>query len=93
MWTGHCPDTLSTSSQLEAPVVNFQSTSPQQSLGQILQLSLEINENLAADSQAAIDADPHYYAIKSSLKLFQKALKKGMIYKKEQGQKGQKRNN
>ena len=56
-------------------------------------MSLEINENLAADSQAAIDAGPHYDAIKSSFKNFQKALKKGMIYKKEQGQKGQKRNN
>ena len=64
-------------------MVNFQSTSPQQSIGQIFQLSLEINKNLAADSQAAIDVDPHYYAIKSFFEIFQKALKKGMIYKKK----------
>ena len=52
---------------------------------------MEINDNLAADSQAAIDAGPHYDAIKSSFEIFQKALKKGMIHKKEQGQKGQKK--
>ena len=71
-------------------MVNFQSTSPQQSLGQIFQLSLEINENLAADSQAAIDAGPHYYAIKSSFKFFRKALKKGMI-KKNKGRRDNKK--
>ena len=60
-------------------MVNFQSTSPQQSIGQIFQLSLEINDNLAADSQAAIDAGPHYDAIKSSFEIFQKTLKNGMI--------------
>ena len=53
---------------------------------------MEINENLAADSQAAIDAGPHYYAIKSSFKFFRKALKKGMI-KKNKGRRDNKKTN
>ena len=89
------PDIPSTSSQSlsEAPVVNFPSTIPQQSLGHIFQLALEINDDLAADSQAAIDAGPHYDAIKSSFEIFQKALKKGMIHKKRTRPEGTKKRN
>ena len=39
---------------------------------------MEINDNLAAESQAGISAGPHYYSIKSSFNSFQNASKKGM---------------
>jgi len=72
------------SSQSDAPVTNFQPTS---SLDEIFQLSLKINNNLAAESLAAIEAGPHYDSIKSSFEMFQKALEKGMMYEKEHADK------
>ena len=40
---------------------------------------MEINDNLATNSQAVIDAVPHYITIKSSFEM--NAIKKEMIYK------------
>ena len=51
-----------------------------------MRLSLEINKSLAVESQNAIDAGSHYNAIKTCFNIFQRALKKELIYKKELAQ-------
>ena len=45
------------------------------SLNKVFQLSLEINDNLAAEDQVGIDTGPHYNAIKSSFENFQNSQK------------------